>query len=303
MQTLIFNRVRDIKDLALYFQSTPDVINKIISEKDSYSSICLIPKKNGAKRTVIEITSFDWSRFLKQLHFSIQKQYTFQDCIEGFLKNKSIKTNAQKHLNKKYLLNLDIKDFYFSINYLEIVNSFKKLGSNDTVSEILSQICTYNNQLYPGLNTSPLISNIVFESLDSRLSLLCQENGMQYTRYADDLSFSSDDPIYCLPIIEKYLLEKNFKINKHKLKFSKRGQSQYVTGLSISDKNMPRLPRKFKRNLRLLLHYAEMNGIEKYHQNPNSRNIMTIFGQLMYSSGIEPYFASKYFKKMQNLKI
>ncbi|MCG6142767.1 reverse transcriptase domain-containing protein [Leptospira mtsangambouensis] len=302
MESLNFNKIRNIDDLALYFQCTIDTLKNIIENKENYSSRRQIPKKNGGKRRIIIINNFDWSRFLKQIHFSIEKQYPYLDCIEGFLKSKSIKTNASKHINNQYLLTLDIKDFYFSIKYEDIINSFKALGANDTVSEILGQICTYNNLLYPGFNTSPLISNIAFESLDRKICDLCKEKGINYSRYADDLSFSSTNPIEILPIIKQYLSEKAFEINEYKLRFSKHGQAQYVTGLSISDKTMPRLPRKFKRNIRLLLHYAKMNGIENYHKHPKSRHLLTIYGQIMYSYSIEPHFAFKCLKIFNDIK-
>lgn len=82
--------------------------------------------------------------------------------------------------------------------------------------------------------------------MDKELSAICKDRNINYTRYADDLSFSSEDNIELDPL-EEIITKYGFTLNTEKTRTYKRGRSQYVTGLTVADKTKPRIPRRIKK--------------------------------------------------------
>jgi retron-type reverse transcriptase len=170
------------------------------------------------------------------------------------MRKKGILQNAKIHLNKKFLLNVDIEDFFKSIKRNDVYHIFLKLGTPSEGAEILSRICTYADKLEEGLCTSPIISNLHCYALDWELAELGNDNKCLYSRYVDDITFSSNLRTPKLNSIKQILNKYHFRLHKDKTRFSKRGQAQYVTGLSVSNDKHPRIPRPIKRKLRMELH-------------------------------------------------
>ncbi|MFM7372884.1 MAG: reverse transcriptase domain-containing protein, partial [Sphaerospermopsis kisseleviana] len=102
-------------------------------------------------------------------------------------------TNAKNHCNKKFVLNLDIKDFFPTITQQRIRGVMMSPPYNlpSQIATTISHICCYEGKLPQGAPTSPIISNIVCAKLDSELRLLAKQNKCFYTRYADDITFST----------------------------------------------------------------------------------------------------------------
>ncbi|QRN49117.1 RNA-directed DNA polymerase [Macrococcoides bohemicum] len=163
----------------------------------------------------------------------INNNFNSHYSAHGYIKYKSHITNALKHKNNKYILNIDLEDFFGSINFARVrslfINYFK---SSEDVTTILSNICCTNEGILPqGAPTSPIISNIILKSIDKDLSMLTKRIGeLTYTRYADDMTFSSNKPLHTIlfnindgevilsqdliRIINKY----NFSVNNKKNK-------------------------------------------------------------------------------------
>jgi len=118
-----------------------------------------------------------------------------QPLAFGFAPGLSIFENANKHKNKKFVLNVDIKDFFTSINFGRVRGFFiknKYFKLNPKVSTIIAQIACYSNQLPQGSPCSPIISNLIATQLDARLVSLARKSKCTYSRYADDLTFSTN---------------------------------------------------------------------------------------------------------------
>lgn len=151
-----------------------------------------IPKKRGGERHILAPTGT--IAILQQKLLSIlAPHYTPPSWVHGFVSGKSICTNAKQHLKRRYVVNLDIKDFYDSINFGRVRGALQTAPFRLTpnVATVIAQIATYKNRLPQGSCTSPLLANVVAWALDRKLVHLAKLHKMTYSRYADDITFST----------------------------------------------------------------------------------------------------------------
>ncbi len=292
---LIFKKIRNPKDLSHYFSISQEVINEIIQKenRNKYFKIIRIPKYPGSYRKVVQITDMAYSDILKALSMYLYNSYKPLDCVYGFIKGRDIYSHAKQHLNKNTILKVDIKNFFYSISIIKIRQIYNFLGSNSEVSDILSRLSTYNDVLFPGLNTSPILSNIYCIDLDRRFLELASKYEAKYTRYADDIILSSNYKIPSREEIENILMEFNFQINNRKYKIMKKGKYQVVTGLTVFDKTQPRIPRNIKRKIRMACFLLNKNGENKFNEKVDWIYLEYLHDLLVFYRRIEPHFYNK----------
>jgi RNA-directed DNA polymerase len=179
----------------------------------------------------------------------------------GYVSGRNIKENARAHCGHARLLTADIADFFGSISAGRIEKLFQQTGCTAEVSNLLSRFVTIEGALPLGLPTSPLLSNAVFLAADIALQALAERCGATYTRYSDDLSFSSDADLPDLEAVTAILANFGFTVATAKTHWSQRGQAHFVTGLSISEPDQPHVPRAKKHALRQELYYARKFGL------------------------------------------
>ncbi len=222
----------------------------------------------------------------------------------GFTLKKSVVTNATLHVGATFVLNLDLLDFFPSIHFGRIrgVFSHQPFSFSPEVSAALAQLCSHAKTLPPGAPTSPIISNLVCRGLDRDLLGLARRHRCKYTRYADDITFSTRLPAFPLelvtsaqPIVElgsdlKATLDKHdFKPNPAKTRLSAKTCRQMVTGLVVNEK--VNLRRRYVRNIRAILDDCRRNGLssaearfkEKFG-DPSARLVNHLRGKLDYLS-------------------
>lgn len=220
----------------------------------------LIPKRSKhGYRVVYEVRKASLQQAHKSIYSCLLASYVPQDCVHGFVSGRGIATNARVHLAKKSILNCDIANFFEMVTEQQIERVFIRLGFPAATSSDLAKLCILNGHLVQGYVVSPIIANLVASDMDAELTALVGV-GASYTRYADDMTFSTDGE---LPQIEKIatIIEKyGFRLNPEKTHHMFRGEKQYVTGLTVFDNNCPRIPRRFKRRVRLLLYYMSKYG-------------------------------------------
>jgi RNA-directed DNA polymerase len=173
----------------------------------------------------------------------------------GFKRHHSIVTNAFKHRKRKYVFNIDLEDFFGTINFGRVRGYFIKNANfmlHPDVATVLAQIACHGKGLPQGSPCSPVISNLVSSVLDVRLCQLASTNGCTYSRYADDISFSTNKPefppsIACQivgqthgwqvgPDLQKVVTRTGFTINAQKTRLQYRASRQDVTGLVVNKK-------------------------------------------------------------------
>ncbi|MBZ9696424.1 MULTISPECIES: reverse transcriptase family protein [unclassified Mesorhizobium] len=182
----------------------------------------------------------------------------------GYRPGRNIRENAQVHAGSARILSLDLADFFPNISKGHIKKLFLAMGVNATVSDLLSRFVTIEGALALGLPTSPVLSNAIALPIDLDLGILADQSNARYSRYADDITFSGNGELPTLERIEDCLRQHGFQIAEGKTRWSKRGQSHYVTGLSVSDPAQPHVPRDRKQALRQQLYYMEKFGIDDH---------------------------------------
>ena len=292
-------------------------IDYFISDNDEiYVDKFYIKKKGktGGFRAVHSISDFQLESTLKILNNYLSSIYSAEDCVHGFIKGRSTKTNAKPHLAKKILLSLDIKNYFESISVEMISESLTALGFQKNIAKNIANLVTINGHLVQGFCTSPTIANIVTDSFDKEMLEMCGKD-IVYTRYADDLSLSSDKDVPEINVIEDLMSKHGFKLNEKKTNKVKRGHYQFVTGLTVFDDKTPRIPKKIKRNIKLEVYYISKLGYKKHairrlknskvnynyksseFQYEVSDEIMKtqhrLFGWIHYIMSVEPIFGKK----------
>ena len=244
-------------------------VYEIANNQEKHYKKILIPKKNGKMREINEpeeelkkLQKVLASRFFKKFYSS---KLFF--CANGFIKGRSIKTNAQPHLGKKYLLKLDIKDFFPSIKEKMVYQ--RCFGDNlysDSVKTLITKLVTLNEGLPQGAPTSPIVSNIVMSTFDMEIMKYCLKHDLAYTRYADDISISSKtffDRNEVISFIKEKLLDINgMKLNLKKIVFVSNGQRKEICGVVVNEKLQT--PKKYRDAIRQEMNFINKNGIQNH---------------------------------------
>lgn len=256
-----FLKLKTHLDIAKLFDISFNNFKKIFyqtSKPYQYKSIEIL-KKNGGVRT-IHSPNKKIKSIQRQLSDILYEIYPVKPSAHGFIKNKSIVTNATQHLGKKFIFNIDLKDFFGSIHYGRIKNLFMSdpFRFNQSVAIILAHICCFDNKLPQGAPTSPILTNMICWKLDSQLQKLAKTHNCTYTRYVDDITFSFTCTKFRLPrnilyyvdsdlIVGKHLNEiieaNGFKINFNKVRLTNPNMRMEVTGLTINE--FPNVKRKY----------------------------------------------------------
>ena len=167
----------------------------------------------------------------KRIKINIIDKFPLPNCVHGGVKKRSNITNAKAHQGNKYLFETDLQEFYPNISMTRVYETFINLGYSTHISHWLTTLTTRKNELPQGSPTSTGISNLVFIKTDYKLLKLCKTNNIIYTRYIDDLTFSSQQDFG--NIVNEVLdtvSGDNFKISRRKTNYS---GEQTVTGIKV----------------------------------------------------------------------
>lgn len=263
-----FAEIDNLAMLSQFLRVKEDELSKLLSE-GAVARCCIrmeIPKKNPSLgyRIVYKANSVMLISVHKVLFKHLNEVYKVPACVHGFVPDGCTQRNAAQHLKKKRILNLDIDSFFDSIDERAIREAFGRLGCRADIAGNLSRLTTINGALPQGFNTSPVLANIVFQPLDEQLSSICSDSGCVYTRYADDITISTDGQLPSVSQLGDILAKGGFRLNSSKERMMFRGGKQYVTGLTVFDSEYPRIPKRFKRKIRLRLYYLRKFGAKSY---------------------------------------
>lgn len=223
----------------------------------------------------------------------------------GFERQRSIITNAMMHLDRRNVLNIDLENFFQSFNFGRVRGFFIKNQNFELdphIATVIAQIACHNNELPQGSPCSPVITNLITHSLDIRLAALASKHSCIYTRYADDITFSTREKIFPPQIMryENYLYfngkklrseirRAGFEINNKKTRIQYKDSRQDVTGLVVNQK--PNTKKEYWRTVR-----AQCNSLFKtgsFSKKDNNEivegNINELEGQLNFIDQVDHY--------------
>lgn len=263
-------------------------LNHIIKNNDKYYSSFNIYKGDLNKKRRINAPKGDLKIFQKKFAKLILEQKRKNYFSHGYELSKSIKSNARNHVGKKLIIKLDLKDFFQKIDTIKVANCLKDnflLSNNKSI--YFSLLTTYNNSLPQGSPSSPIISNYCLYEMDYEINNFLFK-GIVYTRYADDLTFSTNYNINyqsMIKSIRKIIYNHGMEINNNKIHILPRNKSQKVTGIVVNDK--VNIDRKQIKLIRSILYNILQNGYkherEKFYKEFNNSNLIgTLEGWVNY---------------------
>ena len=261
-----------------------------------------IPKKTGGVR-LINAPSENLKFIQRWLLDNILKNFSCSEYATGFLDNKSIVDNAKKHINKECIINLDIKDFFPSIKINQVYNIFRQFGYTKHLSLIFAGFTTFKDVLPQGSPASPYLSNITCFNLDKRLGKLANKINADYSRYADDITFSGNKEISkYIPVIKNIVKDEKFNVNEKKLRVHYKYHRQMVTGIIVNKKLS--VPKKTKHYLRQQIYYCKKFGVDKnmLNQGFDKSNFKGyLFGIANFVKMVEPEIGLNFIKELEKI--
>lgn len=279
-----------------------------VSEVSHYKKFQLLKKSGGKRQISAPMPRLKYAQYWI-LH-NILNKIVLHEAAQGFVKKKSIVSNAQQHLQADLLINVDLKDFFPSISYPRVKGVFKSLGYSEQIATVLALISTEpetdeveldgkkyyvsisERKLPQGAPTSPAITNIICRRMDARLKGLAKKYNFVYTRYADDLSFStkgeaSAQAHQLLANVRKVLSSEDFTLHPGKLHVMRKGARKEVTGIVVNDKlsiNAKELDR-----FRALVFQVEKDGsLEGKHWNGATNLLAAMQGYANFVYMVDP---------------
>ena len=283
-----------------------------------------IKKKNGGSRQITAPRNESFMLMLRYVNEIFKSIYTPSSYAMGFAEGRSVVLNANIHKGQNYIFNIDLKDFFPSIDQARLWKriQMKPLCLKKSIANIFAGLCsmkmkmedgTIRYVLPQGAPTSPIITNMICDKLDHRLAGLAKRFGLHYTRYADDITFSSMHNVYqttseFIKELKRIITSQGFTVNDQKTRLQKVGSRQEVTGIIVSEKI--NVEKKYVRNIRNLLYIWDRYGydvaynkffpkykIEKGHVkkgNPDMINVIS--GKLMFLKMVKGEEDSVYVK-------
>jgi len=214
-----------VKEIDKYYTEWPEIkIDKKTNQPKIY-------KDGTIKVRVIRPSKMPLKIIQKQIKDRILSLIELPDNVHGGVKKRSNITNAKPHQGKKYILTTDLQNFYPSIKAQRVYDTFIELGFNAQSAFYITRLTTWKGELPQGTPTSTHISNIVFLKTDYKLIEFCHAHNITYTRYIDDLTFSSQlDFQDVIGEILEIVLQSGLKISRRKTLYN---GSQTVTGIKI----------------------------------------------------------------------
>ncbi len=267
-----------------------------------------VPKRSGGMRQ-LAAPHRELARCQRWILRNILDPVPVHEATQGFVRGRSIATNAAQHLGQDVVVNVDLKDFFPSITYARVQGIFRSLGYSPAVATILALLCTdcprqpvrwqgttwyvgeAARSLPQGACTSPALSNLAARRLDRRLAGLASKLGWRYSRYADDLSFSAAGESaartgYLLHRLRRIVGEEDFGVNEQKTRVLRQNRAQLVTGVVVNRR--AGVPRKLVRRLRAMLHRASQEGLAAQNRGGRPDFESWLEGTIAYIHMINP---------------
>ena len=293
----LYRGLHSLDDLAQFWGVAPYQLSYYayrIDKRRAYRNL-QIPRRNGKDRH-IEAPIRTLKYIQRILHESLGRVYGPHPAVHGFLSGRSIVSNAENHLERRYVLNLDLEDFFPSITRKRVFGRLvsEPYSFDSVVANLIAALSTnYYGQLPQGSPASPVIANMVAASLDTDLVRLCRPLGARYTRYADDITISTSR-IELSPRLARYpnalgtgqvvigdelteiITRHGFRINNRKSRLQSYWTRQMCTGLVVNG-NRSSPPRPYIRRLRSLVDHWQKNGWLDAAQILNAKEARPLF--------------------------
>ena len=297
------NEIKTRNDLADLLNIERKTLTNVLynNHVENYYHSFKIPKKSGgyrkihAPKNVLKIIQKRLSNCLYNYRDYICRENKINlNISHAFERRKGIISNAVIHKSKRYIINIDLKDFFDSFHFERVRGFFEKNKYFELpleVSTIIAQLVCYNGKLPRGAPTSPVITNFICNVLDYKVLQLCKKYHLDYTRYADDLTFSTNDNNVLknynqfYKSLNKIIIKNGFEINSKKTKIIYFNSRQSVTGLVVNKKvNVNHI---YYKKIRSRAYHLYKNG--KFYIDDKEGSITQLEGCFSFINEIDKY--------------
>ncbi|EGH29588.1 RNA-directed DNA polymerase (Reverse transcriptase) [Pseudomonas syringae pv. japonica str. M301072] len=280
----------ELEHLSLLVGIDSKTVLAMVHGSSSFYRAFTIKKRSGGER-IINAPYPSLLQCQNWIYTNILLNCPVHDNAHGYVRGRSIFTNASPHLNCAVLLKMDLKDFFPSIGINWVINFFSDLGYSKVVAQLLAALCCNRGALVQGASTSPYLTNILLRRLDERFSRLAQKNNLNYTRYADDMTFSGGYISKNLPqLISSITLDYGLTVNDAKTRLMINKNKKIVTGLSVAGTSL-KITRDLKRTIKQDVFYIERYGFLSHVSQQKITDpfyLDSIFGKVNFWLQTEP---------------
>lgn len=289
-----------------------------------------IKKKRGGLRRIMAPYG-DLRRIQTWIKECILDKIEQPHCVTAFTKGRNTLFNAKIHEGKRYILKVDIADFFESIGVRRVFKAFSRMGYEPAVASWLANLCTSTIDEYKyslleeqkdvqvlfrdlidreepflvqGAPSSPALANVICAAMDRRMMGLADKTGFSYSRYADDMTFSADD-LSKLPkigMIRRIVKDEGFALKEEKTALLHEGNRQVVTGLLVDGR--VRVPGRYKKDIRRHIHFClKYGGREHFNRIAPGAAFGRewLEGRIRYVHSIEPEEAGKLWVEFEKI--
>ncbi|MFH1818413.1 MAG: retron St85 family RNA-directed DNA polymerase [Pseudomonadota bacterium] len=288
------------RDLQVSLGISDYLLNRLIQRAPHSYKVYTIPKRSGGKRTIAQPAKE--TKFIQRwLIQNLFNQLPVHECASAYKDGASIKKNADAHKNNSYVTKLDFTDFFPSITSNDLVEHISKFLGNSLGTQDIQDIARISCIRLPGKSelclsvgapSSPVLSNSIMYSFDSDVFAWCDRNGITYTRYADDLTFStstknisSDIEPFIRGVAQK-LAYPSLSLNSKKTTHLSKKYQRRITGIIINNEGQISLGRNRKREISALIHKFTLGVLPE-------PEIFRLQGLLGFAKDVEPLFVAR----------
>lgn len=264
INTSMVLQINDVINLCQLMKISLKDLYYIINNIDKYYNYYNIPKRNGDVRLICEPKP-KLKYLQKYIQKNILENIPCSDFSMAYKKGVSIRDNAKYHINQKYILKMDLKDYFNNLKGSSVYNLFEKIGYDPNVSYILSHLCCLNGSLPQGAPTSPYLSNLLTYNLDIDLNNYCksENRNLNYSRYSDDIVISGDfNAKEIIPEVIHIIRKHQLIVNYDKLVVIGQHKKQEVTGIVVNDKIQ--VSKSYRKKIRQEVYYIKTYGLEEH---------------------------------------
>ncbi|MFD2632033.1 reverse transcriptase domain-containing protein [Idiomarina piscisalsi] len=278
-----------LDQLASLLNTEVDKLLKLIYPHNRQYISFSIPKKDGSRR-LISTPKPTLKNYQMIIASELHHHYIPRASAHAFIEQKSVLTNASPHVNKRYVLNLDLEDFFGTITFGRVKRLLQSppLSLTHNVATVVAHICCYKGRLPQGAPSSPIISNMIAFKLDNQLLKLAKQYRFTYTRYADDITLSfnqkrktslptdivkfDEDSLALGRLLLRTIESNGFSVNDDKTRLATKNDRQAVTNLTVNQ--FVNVNRLFLRQTSAMINAlnvygaqdAEIEYLKKYHK-------------------------------------
>lgn len=300
-----------LSDVARLLEVKPGMLSFLLYKKPKAALYTKfdIPKRHGGTREIwapdkdLKLVQHRLSNLLQNCAEEINTAHGHVEgekrhgVAHGFKRKHTIMTNARVHAARRYVFNVDLHDFFGTINFGRVRGFFQKdknFALNERVATVIAQIACHDNKLPQGSPCSPVISNLIGHIMDIMLARLALAAGCSYSRYADDLTFSTNKANFSTRVakrdevdndlwlpgqgLKRLVAKAGFSFNDKKTRMQYRDSRQDVTGLVVNRK--VNVPATYRYTVRAMVDRALKKGTcERIFKKVDAAGVETSFRQ------------------------